>query len=144
MKGFQLSLEGQVLNGWIDYNDHMNIEFHSHIFVRATEILIGKLGINAASVAAGEPTLVATRQHIKYRRELLQGDQWQVWSGLAYLSEASITLSHRLIARDVIRAVCDIQMISFCPIARQPTPMAEERMNQGMGFVVPGLVDIFA
>jgi acyl-CoA thioesterase FadM len=144
MKGFHLSLEGHVLDGWIDYNEHMNIEFYSYIFVRATEILVGKLGIDAASVAAGQPTLVATRQHIKYRRELLLGDQWQVWSGFAYLSEASITLSHRLVSRDVIRAVCDIQMISFCPITRQPTPMAKERTNQGMAFIVPGLVDIFA
>lgn len=144
MKGFVLLLEGDVKPEWIDESGHMNVMWYTYLFDRANSLLQDKVGLHSDAVAKGSPALAAGRIYTAHRRELLQGEQWQLWSGITHIDVHGITFSHRMVSQSQIRATCDISANAFDLKTRRKTVLPEVVVELGKRLLVPGLTDYFA
>ena len=108
MKDFILTASGVVSPEWIDRNGHMNVTSYMALFDQGTEILFLKSGL-AVSETDSDITMVAGRIFIEHRKELLEGEEWELWSGFAAIHPSFMTLTHRIRSGSSLRAVCDIR-----------------------------------
>lgn len=142
MKGFILTVSGIVPTGWIDRNGHMNVTSYMALFDQGTDILLQKSGL-LASEADSDITVVAGRIFIEHRKELLEGEGWELWSGFAAVHPSFMTLTHRLRGGASLRAVCDIRGAVFSKSTRTAVNLDQERLWQARTLLVPGLADRF-
>jgi acyl-CoA thioesterase FadM len=140
VKGFLLSGSGTVESDWIDKNGHMNVTAYMTLFDRGTDALLEKCGIG--SVGA-DLTMVASRIMIDHRKELMEGEQWELWSGVAAVCPTYLTVTHRLRSTTSLRAVCDIRGTPFSMRTRAAVVMDERTLEEISGLIVPGLLDRF-
>ena len=141
MKGFVLTGEGTVLTEWIDRNRHMNMARYLGLFDDACDALLGRSGL---VVEGNDLTFVAGRVQMAHRRELFEGDGWQIWSGFASVTERGVTFAHRLASEGAVRATCDIYSTPFCLGERTSMRLDGDQMERAASFVIAGLADPFA
>lgn len=142
MKGFVLSLTGTVPSGWIDKNGHMNVTSYMALFDQGTDLLLQKSGF-AVSEIDSDITVVAGRIFIEHRKELLEGEKWELWSGFAAIHPSYMTLTHRLRSGTSLRAVCDIRGATFSKRMRTAVMLDQESLWEAQTLLVPGLADRF-
>lgn len=140
MMGFVQTIAGVVPDEWIDRNGHMNVTAYMRIFDQGTDLLLQKCGLTNES----DLTVVAARMMIDYRKELLLGESWQLWSGFSSIQSNTLTIVHRLRSIDSMRATCDIRGNGFSKCARSAVPFSPAIHAKFDQFLVPGLVDRFA
>ena len=142
MKGFISTASGEVSPEWIDRNGHMNVTSYMALFDQGTEILLLKSGL-AASETDSDITMVAGRIFIEHRKELLEGEEWELWSGFAAIHPSFMTLSHRLCSNSSMRAVCDIRGVVFSKLRRISITVDQDCLVKARALLVPGLADRF-
>ncbi|EQA69459.1 acyl-CoA thioesterase [Leptospira noguchii] len=142
MKGFLLTMSGVVLTKWIDQNGHMNVSSYMNLFDQSTNILLQQSGLVSLEIDS-EITLVAGRIFIEHRKELLEGESWEVWSGFVTVCSSFITITHRIRSGTSIRAVCDIRGTAFSKFTRKSAFWDIDSMMKAKRFLVPGLADRF-
>ena len=67
----------RVEPAWIDYNGHLNMAYYNVLFDRAVDEAFELLGCGAEYVKRGFSTFTA-EVHVRYRRELHEGDPVRV------------------------------------------------------------------
>ncbi len=67
----------RVEPAWIDYNGHLNMAYYNVLFDRAVDEVFELLGCGAEYVKRGFSTFTA-EVHVRYRRELHEGDPVRV------------------------------------------------------------------
>jgi len=142
MKGFILTAQGIVSPEWIDRNGHMNITSYMALFDQGTDILFQKFGL-AVSETDSDITMVAGRIYIEHRKELLEGEEWELWSGFAAIHPSFMTLTHRLRSGSSLRAVCDIRGVVLSKRTRTSTTFDQDSLEKVRTLLVPGLADRF-
>ena len=60
----------EVPEDWIDYNGHMNVAFYLYAFDRGMDVLMQKVGLDAAHRESAGGTIFAVEGHLTYQREL--------------------------------------------------------------------------
>lgn len=140
MKGYLLTDTGVVAKEWIDSNGHMNVTAYMTLFDKATNILLERCGIGTPN---GDLTMVAARIMIDHRRELMQDDRWELWSGIISAAPSYITLTHRIRSSKSVNAVCYIRGAPFSIKARQSKHFTEENLSKLSQLIVHGVVDRF-
>lgn len=140
MKGFVHTISGVVPDEWIDRNGHMNVTAYMGIFDQGTDLLLQKCGLTDGS----DHTVVSARMMIDYRKELLLGEPWQLWSGFSSIQSNTLTIVHRLRAVNSMRATCDIKGNSFSKSARYAVPFSLAIHENFSQFLVSGLADRFS
>ena len=141
MKGFQPTGRGQVRAEWIDRNAHMTMARYLDVFDAACEVLLEQSGLARQD---GDSSFVAGRVRLAHRRELLEGDPYEVVSGFVSVGMGSVTFAHRLLSGGTIRATCEIYSRPFSIGRRASIELTEAEMRGAREFVVPGLRDPFA
>nr|WP_269750411.1 acyl-CoA thioesterase [Novosphingopyxis sp. YJ-S2-01] len=126
---------------WIDRNRHMNMARYLGLFDEACDALLSRSEIIEAG---NDLTVVAGRVQMAHRRELFEGEHWQVWSGLASVTEKSIVFVHRLLRENKVCATCDIYSAPFSMAKRSRTTIDCEQVRRLLKLVVPGIRDPFA
>lgn len=139
MKGFVLTGEGIVLPEWIDRNRHMNVAAYMKLFDAGMERLLGTLGFSGDA----DTGFVAGRIYIEHRRELMEGESWQMWSGIVSVAPNTITVTNRIRSGSAVRAVCDIKGTPFCKLSRSALKMPDQMIERIASALVPGLLDRF-
>ena len=140
MRGFQLTAAGAVLSEWIDRNDHMNVAAYMALFDKGTFALLDSCGFGTSG---NDLTMVAARILIDHRKELLEGEPWELWSGVVSAHPTYLTVTHRIRSGRSLRTVCDIRGTPFSMRTRVATLLDKETL-QGVGkWIVPGLADRF-
>ena len=140
MKGFVLTGEGKVEAGWIDRNQHMNMARYLVLFDDACDALLVSSGLLTAE---SDLTFVAGRVQMAHRRELFEGDDWQVWSGFASVTDQSMVFVHRMTSGGGVRATCEILSSPFSMKNRTRAVLSEGQTKPLRGYVVPGVIDPF-
>jgi acyl-CoA thioester hydrolase len=64
----------RVEPAWIDYNGHLNMAYYNVLFDRAVDEAYELLGIGADYVAKHRHSLYTAEVHLRYLRELHEGD----------------------------------------------------------------------
>lgn len=142
MRGFVLTVSGVVPTGWIDRNGHMNVTSYMALFDQGTEVLLQKSGLLAPE-ADSDRTVVAGRIFIEHRKELMEGEGWELWSGFSALHPSFVTVTHRLRGGTSLRAVCDIRSTAFSMKMRKSIVLDQSILACAASFVVSGIVDRF-
>lgn len=142
MKGFILTVSGSVPAEWIDKNGHMNVTSYMAIFDQGTDILLQKSGL-AVSGNDSDITMVAGRIFIEHRKELLEGEEWELWSGFVAIHPSFMTLTHRLRSGASLRAACDIRGTLFSTKTRVSVVLDQGILKNVASLVIPGIADRF-
>ena len=140
MKSFFLVDSGLVPMEWIDKNGHMNVVSYMTLFDIATEALLEKCGIG---VEGADLTMVAARIMIDYRKELMQGEAWELWSGIVSAQPSYLTITHRLRSAGSQRTVCDIRGMPFSKRTRGAALLNDALLDKVRERIVVGLTDRF-
>lgn len=141
MKGFIRTASGVVLPTWIDDNGHMNVAAYMALFDRGTDVLLARCGLR---IAQSDLTMVAGRILIEHRKELMQGEPWELWSGVAGAHASHVTVTHRLRGGTSLRAVCDIRGKPFSKQKRAAVTLNDVVLKEVRKLLVAGLVDRFS
>lgn len=139
MKGFELVAEGVVDPSWIDANGHMNVMWYTALFDQGCDGLLRAVGITPETIAAGSTTVVAARLLTSHRRELREGDAWQLWSALCRADPAGLVFVHRLTTGGAAAATCEIHSHAFSPVTRRAASLPDEVVERAQRFLVPGM-----
>lgn len=140
MNVFYMTASGTVLSEWIDRNGHMNVAAYMALFDKGTFTLLDSCGFGSPG---NDLTVVAARILIDYRKELMEGDQWELWSGVISVHPKYLTLTHRLRSGESLRTVCDIRGTPFSMRTRTSTSLDKEVLKSIGKRIVPGLLDRF-
>jgi len=108
MKGIIPTASGIVSSEWIDSNGHMNVTAYMTLFDQGTEMLLHKFEF-VVTEANSDFAVVMGKIFIEHRKELLEGEELELWSGFVAIRPSFITLTHRLRSDFSLRAVCDMQ-----------------------------------
>jgi len=73
-----LSSVMQIEPQWIDYNGHLNMAYYNVMFDRAIDELWLKLGIGPAYMRERHGSTFTAECHVRYLREIHQGDPVQI------------------------------------------------------------------
>ena len=136
MTAFVLTGEGAVEASWIDENNHMNMMWYTHLIDQATQAMFVRMDL---AVDGAPLAFVAARINVMHRRELRIGDPWQIWSGLAQVSERSMTFAHKLVSERAIVAKGEIVVGPFDRDTRTSIPLSEDVLLGAKKHLVPGL-----
>lgn len=90
----------QVEPAWIDYNGHLNMAYYSVLFDRGVDALWDKIGFGANYRETRGGTSYAAEFHIRYLREIHQGDNVRVSFQLLDHSDKSWHFHQELIHQD--------------------------------------------
>ena len=142
MKGFILTMSGTVPAEWIDYNGHMNVASYMALFDQGAKILLQKSELGSPEINS-DITIVAGRIFIEHKKELLEGEEWKLWSGFVAIDPSFITLTHRLHSGGSLRAVCDIRAAAFSKHLRTSILLDQESLRKAKTMLVHGLRDRF-
>ena len=140
MKSFLLIDSGMVQKKWIDKNGHMNVVSYMTLFDIATDVLLKKYGIG---LEGADLTMVAARIMIEYRKELMEGDAWELWAGIVSAQPTYLTITHRLRSAGSQTAVCDIRGIPFSKRTREAVMLNEALLDKIRERIIVGLTDRF-
>lgn len=141
MKGFHLTLHGSVKSEWIDRNRHMNMARYLGLFDLACDKLLEESRLICTGT---DLTFVAGRVQMAHRRELLEGEEWEIWSGYAAIDAKSVTFVHRLTSDARVRATCDIYSTPFSMQNRASALLSPELIERARNLAVPGLRNPFS
>ena len=142
MNGLIMTDSGIVLPEWIDRNTHMNVAYYVVIFDRGIDVLLRKSILSVAGIDK-EIAMVASRNLIEYRKELLVGEHWELWSGIVSVDPSYITSIHKIRSGTSTRAVCQIRSSAFSLDTRMATTLKQAPVDIAKKYLLPGIVDKF-
>ncbi len=71
-------IEGEVQPEWIDYNGHMNVAYYVLAFDQAYDAFLDWLGMGQAFREQTGDSTFSAELHIRYLRELTQGEPYRI------------------------------------------------------------------
>ena len=89
-------------------------------------------------------TLVGGRIYIAHRKELLENDEFEIWSGLSSITDRGFTISHRAVKSGHIHATCDIKASAFSRNSRKSIRLEPGVLKIAEAYIIPGMKDRFA
>jgi len=101
---------GTVYPWHCDHMGHMNVMHYVGRFDEATWQLFHRLGLTPAWLRANDRGMVAVEQHLRYLRELLPGDVFEIRSRVLAASAKSMRFEHemRLAGEATVAATCEL------------------------------------
>lgn len=120
-------LETPVHADWIDYNGHMNDGAYGVVFSHATDALMDWLGIDAAFREEYRHTLFTLETHIRYLREVCEGERLIVDALLVDHDSRRLHVFYTMRHPDdgTPLSTCEIMLMCIDRITGRPTPFAQ-------------------
>ncbi len=143
MIGFVLTSTGSVPASWLDSNGHMNVTWYTSAFDEGCRSMVARLGLAEGLCTERRLSLVAGRMNLAFRRELLLGEAWELWSGVLSVGAGSLALTHRLVSAGSTRASCDVQLLAFDLVGRVPAALPDEVRQLASASSLRGVRDPF-
>ena len=103
---------GEALAWEADELGHMNMRFYFAKAAQARAAFFGQLHLPLAFKASALSTLVATRQHITYHKEVRPGEGMAATTGIVHLGETDIVLVHIITKSPQIVAATIVETLS--------------------------------
>lgn len=88
--------EGEVLPGWIDSNDHMNLAYYVVLFDRATDAIYDAFGLGPGYKARTGCGTFAAESHNLYEQELRLGERVRVATWVLGADAKRLHLAHEM------------------------------------------------
>ena len=119
-----VSYRGTVYPWQCDHIGRMNVMWYGGKFDEAMWNLLARVGLTPSYLRDGKRGMVAARQTIEYRRELLAGDIVEIRSRVLEMRDKAIRFEHdmRNAERDEVAAVCELVGVHIDREARKSCP----------------------
>ena len=95
-QGPSVTFRGRVGPEWIDANRHMNVSAYDRVFDAAEKAFFEEFGVGDAYIRRTGLTCFRLEKHVRYERELLEGDPLEVRSRVAWTDFRRIHHFHEL------------------------------------------------
>lgn len=107
----------QVLQDWIDYNNHMSARFYALAYERAFSKACDSLDLGSAFISLTNQSIFTAEQHVTFRRELLVGDPLRITTQLVEISEKSCLFFQAMFnaEKDYLASTCE-QLVLFVDV----------------------------
>src|ERR1700674_4742013 len=112
---------------WIDYNGHLNMAYYNVLFDRAVDEVYELIGLGPAYLKQhGHSTMVA-EMHVRYLRELHEGDSVRVSVQLLDYDAKRIQLFEQLLhaSENWVSATCESMTLHVDMAAKKVAPFPE-------------------
>jgi acyl-CoA thioester hydrolase len=116
---------GVVYPWHCDHMGHMNVMWYTGKFDEATWALFASLGLTPGALRSENRGMVAVRQVIDYRQELVAGDVVVIRSRLLEVREKVLRFEHVLAKADTgeVAATSELTGVHIDRVARQSCPL---------------------
>jgi acyl-CoA thioester hydrolase len=88
--------EGEVLPGWIDSNDHMNLAYYVVLFDQATDAIYEAFGLDRSYKTRTNCGTFAAESHNLYEQELVLGDRVRVTTQVLGVDAKRLHMAHEM------------------------------------------------
>jgi acyl-CoA thioester hydrolase len=138
MTEFPITYRGIVYPWQCDHMNHMNVMWYVGKFDEATWNLLALFGVTASTLRDSNRCMVAIKQEIAYKKELLAGDSITIRSGLLEVREKVVRFFHEMTnnATGEIAAVTVLTGVQIDATARKSCPLPEDVLVRGRSMVV--------
>jgi len=143
MSDYLLTAKGTILPEWYDRNNHMNVVYYLSLFDQAAFKLLEGLSMDKKYIVQNDITLVAGRIYTAHKKEMFNGDNFEIHSGFVNYSETYVTITNRMKRDGVLVASCDMRMNPIRLSDRTTTKIPQALLEQCEKFHIKGLKDIF-
>jgi acyl-CoA thioester hydrolase len=112
---------------WIDFNGHLNMAYYNVLFDRAVDEIYELIGLGPAYLKQhGHSTMVA-EMHVRYLRELHEGDAVRVSVQLLDYDSKRIQLFERLLhaSENWVSATCESMTLHVDMAAKKVAPFPD-------------------
>jgi acyl-CoA thioester hydrolase len=112
---------------WIDYNGHLNVAYYNVLFDRAVDEVYELIGLGPAYLKQhGHSTMVA-ETHVRYLRELREGDAVRVSVQLLDYDAKRIQLFEQLLhaTENWVSATCESMTLHVDMVAKKVAPFPD-------------------
>ena len=118
---------GTVYPWHCDHMGHMNVMHYVGRFDEATWQLFHRLGLTPAWLRENGRGMVAVEQHLRYQRELLPGDVFEIRSRVLAVSAKSMRFEHemRMAGEATVAATCELTGVHLDTKARRAVAFDE-------------------
>jgi len=127
--------QGTVYPWHCDHMGHMNVMWYVGKFDEASWSLFAKIGITPGYVRTSGCGMVAVRQTLEYKQELLAGDAVVVRSRILHVGTTSLRWGHEMVNAETgkIAATCELTGVHFDRSARVPCALPPEIVDRANG-----------
>lgn len=94
------TFQGTIYPWNCDHMGHMNVQFYVAKFDQATWNLIAQVGLTSSYFRQNNKGMVALEQNIKYKKELIPGDNIFIESKIIEIKEKTIRFMHVMINQE--------------------------------------------
>jgi acyl-CoA thioester hydrolase len=128
MSELPIPYRGTVYPWHCDHMNHMNVMWYVGKFDEATWNLFGLFGITPAVLRETNRCMVAVKQEIAYKKELIAGDTVTIRSGILEVREKVVRFFHEMTNNETgeIAAVTILTGVPIDAKARKSCPLPEE------------------
>ena len=116
--------EIEVLESWLDYNDHMNVAYYVAAFDLGIDAFKATVGIGLDYIAREQRSTVALEAHITYQREASKGERLRVETRLIDFDGKRSHLYQEMYRDGELLATQETVSSSFDTKARRTCPFA--------------------
>lgn len=81
---------------WIDYNGHLSEAYYVLVFGFATDQVMDRIGLDAASREAAGSSLYTVEAHVRYLQEVARGAELAVTTTIAGSAAKKLHLAHEM------------------------------------------------
>jgi len=131
--GTDLETYRGVVYPWhCDHMGHMNVMWYTGKFDEATWALFASIGLTPSALRAENRGMVAVRQVIEYREELLAGDVVVVRSRMLEVRDKVLRFAHSLVNLETgrVSATSELTGVHLDRLARRACPLPADVMER--------------
>jgi len=144
MTELPVTYRGAVYPWHCDHMNHMNVMWYVGKFDEATWNLFALCGLTPAVLRETGRCMVAVKQEIAYKRELLAGDTVTIRSGIIEVREKVVRFFHEMHNNETgeVAAVTVLTGVQIDASTRKACPLAEDVFARGREMVTdydPGI-----
>ncbi len=115
-----------VQDAWVDYNGHMNVAYYVLVFDHATDVLLDRIGLDAAARDGFGGSVFVVEAHVTYENEVMAGECVRVETRVLDVDDKRMHVFHRMIRDDddsVTVATNELMILYVDMAARRSAPM---------------------
>jgi len=137
MDELPITYRGVVYPWQCDHMNHMNVMWYVGKFDEATWNLLALVGLTPTLLREQGRGMVAVKQEIAYKRELLAGQTLTIRSGVLEVREKVVRFFHEMTNNDTgdIAAVTVLTGLQIDTTSRKTCPFEEDVLARGRSLV---------
>ena len=133
----QLTYKGLVYPWHCDHMGHMNVMWYVGKFDEATWSFFANIGLLPSKLRAANRGMAALEQHITYQREVVAGDNLEIYTSPIEVKTKTIRFYHEMVdlEQQVIVATTELAAVYLDTAARKGVALPDEVVQNARNLI---------